>query len=145
MATDTLPETGAVAALQQTGLRVTRQRVAVLRVVAHHPHATADEILTSIHGQTITRQAVYLIVSDLVRVGLLRRLDVPGQPARYETDRHDNHHHALCSGCGLVVDVPCARGVTPCLEPASDIGITVTTADVLYRGLCLRCQTTSST
>lgn len=142
MATDTLPETGAARALQNSGLKVTRQRVAVMEGVAQHPHATADEILAAIRGQSITRQAVYLIVSDLVRVGLLRRLDVPGQPARYETDRHDNHHHALCSGCGLVIDVPCARGSAPCLEPRGDIGIAVTTADVLYRGLCTPCQTT---
>ena len=40
-----------------------------------------------------------------VRVGLLRRIEPAGSPARYETRTADNHHHLVCRACGRTVEV----------------------------------------
>ncbi|WP_203567245.1 Fur family transcriptional regulator [Aestuariimicrobium ganziense] len=133
----------AAEALRQAGLRITRQRLAVIDAIRTHPHASVDEILEQLGaGASITRQAIYLIVADLSQAGIVRRLDLPGHASRYELDEHDNHHHAVCDSCGLVLDVPCHTGSAPCLEAPVPLALDVRVADVVYRGLCRDCTTT---
>jgi Fe2+ or Zn2+ uptake regulation protein len=133
------------ATLRDAGRRVTRQRLAVLAVVEHAAHATADDVVTAARAELpdITVQSVYVVLSDLTDAGLLRRIELPGSPARYETRVADNHHHAMCTGCGRIEDVDCAVGHAPCLTPHWAPGarpMTIRIADVLYQGLCADCR-----
>ncbi len=132
--------------LRGAGLRVTRQRVATLRALAVHRHATVDDIVTSLRDELpkVSFQAVYLVVADLLAAGLVSRLDRPGQASRYELERRDNHHHVMCTGCGRVEDVPCAVGAAPCLHPSDTHDMDIAVADVLFRGLCRDCRQRSA-
>ncbi len=136
------------AALHAHNRRVTRQRLAVLTAVERLPHATADAAATAVRAAipNITVQSVYVILADLTEVGLLRRIDTPHSPARYETRVGDNHHHAICTGCGRIEDVDCAVGHAPCLTPEWTPGarrMTIQIAEVLYQGLCDDCRSAS--
>src|SRR5690242_14339708 len=97
------------ARLRDAGLRVTAPRVAVLSTVAANPHSDADEIATEVRRQlgSVSTQAIYDVLGACVRVGLLRRIEPAGSPARYETRTADNHHHLVCRSCGTVADVDC--------------------------------------
>lgn len=132
--------------LRGAGLRVTRQRVATLRALAVHRHATVDDIVTSLRDELpkVSFQAVYLVVADLLAAGLVSRLDLPGQASRDELERRDNHHHVMCTGCGRVEDVPCAVGAAPCLHPSDTHDMDIAVADVLFRGLCRDCRQRSA-
>lgn len=129
--------------LRAKGRRVTKQRLAVLNAVQNHPHATAEEIVQGVRQEipTITVQSVYVVLADLVEIGMLQRFEPPGTPALYETRTGDNHHHAFCIRCGKVEDVDCAVGAAPCLTPSDYHGMALISADVLYQGICVRCQT----
>ncbi|TKV29392.1 transcriptional repressor [Arthrobacter sp. NamB2] len=134
------------AALHAHHRRVTRQRLAVLAAVEQCPHATADDAATAVRAELphITVQSVYVILADLTDIGLLRRIETPHSPARYETRVGDNHHHAVCTGCGRIEDVDCAVGHAPCLTPEWSPGasrMTIQIAEVLYQGLCDGCRT----
>jgi Fur family ferric uptake transcriptional regulator len=59
---------------------------------------------------------------------------------RYEARVGDNHHHVVCRDCGLTVDVDCAHGDAPCLEPEQSHGFSLDEAEVTYWGLCPTCQ-----
>lgn len=128
--------------LHAGGRRVTKQRLAVLTAVEHAPHAAAEEILTAVRGPLpdITIQSVYVVLMDLTGIGLLRKIDPPGSPSRYETRTGDNHHHAVCTGCGRIEDVDCAVGHAPCLTPSNTGGMQIEVAEVLFRGLCTNCR-----
>ncbi len=133
------------AALHSRDRRVTRQRLAVLAAVDAVPHATAEDVSVAVQAQLphITVQSVYVILADLMDVNLLRRIDTPHSPARYETRVGDNHHHAVCTGCGRIEDVDCAVGHAPCLTPAWSPGVrhmTIEIAEVVYQGLCDSCR-----
>lgn len=132
----------ATALLRSAGMRVTRQRVATLQSLAGHQHATVDQIVTALAGDLpkVSFQAVYLVVADLVAGGIINRLDLPGQPSRYELNRRDNHHHVVCTSCGRVEDVACAVGAAPCLHPSETHDMDIAIADVLYRGVCRECR-----
>lgn len=137
------------APLRAAGRRVTRQRLAVLAAVDRLPHSTADDVVTAVRAELtdITLQSVYVVLSDLTVSGLLRRIEPPNSPARYETRVNDNHHHAVCTGCGRIEDVDCAVGHAPCLTPSWSPGssqMTIQIADVVYQGLCNDCREASA-
>mgnify|MGYP003520761394 CR=1 FL=1 len=129
------------AQLRAHGRRVTKQRLAVLDAVDHSPHAGADEVAAIVRATLpdISLQSVYVVLTDLTETGMLRRIEPPHSPARYETRVDDNHHHAMCTGCGRIEDVDCAVGHAPCLTPSDTHGMTIQIADVLYQGLCADC------
>ena len=132
--------------IRTAGLRVTRQRVAVLDAVEAKPHTTAATVLASISTVLpgVSHQAVYDCLGHLTEAGLLRRLIMDGGPAIYETRTHDNHHHCVCRACGLVVDVDCAVGVAPCLDLAGATDFVIDESEVIHRGLCRSCSAARS-
>ncbi|MFA6300044.1 MAG: transcriptional repressor, partial [Nocardioides sp.] len=68
-----------------------------------------------------------------------------GSVARYESRIGDNHHHVVCRSCGVIADVDCAVGETPCLTASDDSGFTIDEAEVIYWGLCPVCTTAPQT
>ena len=133
--------------LRQHGIQVTAQRLAVLRAVATHPHATADTVAEAVRAEigSISLQAVYDSLSLLVSEGLLRRIQPSGSPARFEDRVGDNHHHLICRVCNRMVDVDCATGAAPCLQAVDDQGYRIEMAEVTYWGVCPDCSTAQST
>ncbi|MBE1523258.1 Fur family transcriptional regulator [Nesterenkonia lutea] len=130
------------ARLRERGLRVTRQRLAVLEAVAAQPHRPAEAVHAAVrqHLPEITVQSVYTVLHDLTARELLRRFDPPGSPACYETRTHDNHHHAICTLCGRIEDVECVHGKAPCLQAPASLGMQIQIADVVFRGVCSSCS-----
>ncbi|NLE78570.1 MAG: transcriptional repressor [Rhodococcus sp.] len=130
------------ALLRSVGLRVTAPRVAVLNAVTAQPHSDVDDIATIVRRELgkVSTQAVYDVLNACTAAGLLRRIEPAGSPARFETRTGDNHHHLVCRNCGTVVDVDCAVGAAPCLEPSGNHGFVVDEAEVVFWGLCEQCQ-----
>jgi Fe2+ or Zn2+ uptake regulation protein len=129
--------------LRGAGLRVTTPRISVLEVLDASPdHPRVDQVIERVRaaGMSISTQAAYDVCEALHRAGLARRIEPAGGPVRYESRVGDNHHHLVCRGCGLAVDVECAVGVAPCLEPDDRRGFRLDQAEVTYWGLCPDCQ-----
>ena len=128
--------------LRGAALRVTRPRVAVLAAVHEHPHADTDSIIRVVREDLgeVSHQAVYDVLRALTAVGLVRRIEPSGSVARYESRVGDNHHHVVCRSCGVIADVDCAVGDTPCLTASNDQGFAIDEAEVIYWGLCLDCS-----
>ena len=132
------------ALLRGVGLRVTQQRLAVLEALERHPHASADVVLSAVRAtRSVSHQAVYDVLHTLADIGLVRRIQPAGSVARYELRVGDNHHHVVCRSCGDVVDIDCAVGSAPCLDPSElDVhapGFVLHEAEVTYWGLCAAC------
>lgn len=127
--------------LRERGVKVTAQRLAVLRAVSGRPHITADDVFELVTKDigAISRQAVYDALGILVDEDLIRRIQPAGSAARFEGRVGDNHHHLICRVCGRLVDVDCAVGSTPCLTPADDMGYEIDEAEVAYWGRCPDC------
>lgn len=90
----------------------------------------------------MSHQAVYDCLRALTAARLVRRIQPPGSVARYESRVGDNHHHVVCRSCGMIADVDCATGATPCLTPSDDHGYVIDEAEVVYWGICPDCSTT---
>ena len=133
--------TGPSEILRDRGLRVTAQRLAVLRAVSGTPHATAGTLVQTVRDEigSVSTQAVYDVLEVLTENGLLRRIQPAGSPARYEARVGDNHHHLVCRVCDRMLDVDCALGDPPCLTAAEDFGFEIDEAEVIYWGRCPDC------
>ncbi len=134
-------------ALRERGYRVTSQRLAVLRAVAREPHLTADAVAETVRAElgAISLQAVYDVLAVLIDVGLIRRIQPAGSPARFEARVSDNHHHVICRTCGRTADVDCAVGTAPCLTAIDNRGYEIDEAEVIYWGRCAECQSPTRT
>jgi len=127
--------------LRGAGLRVTAARVALLETVRDGAHLDVDAIASGVRDRVghISLQAVYEALHALTAARLIRRIEPAGSPARFEGRVGDNHHHVVCRSCGVVADVDCAVGDTPCLTASDDHGFTIDEAEVVYWGLCPDC------
>lgn len=128
--------------LRDNGLRVTAPRHAVLEWLVGHPHATVEQVHHGVSGRigTISKQAVYDVLSVCVDTGLVRQIKPAGHPARFERRTGDNHHHLVCRGCGCITDTDCHTGQAPCLSPSHHHGFDIDEAEVVFWGLCVDCQ-----
>ena len=146
MATVTPSESPELEDLRVAGLRVTAPRLAVLAAVREGDHLAVEEIALIARGRlgAVSTQAVYDVLRALNGAGLVRRIEPPGGPARFESRVGDNHHHLICRACPTVLDVDCAAGSAPCLEPSFAPGYSIDEAEIIYWGLCPACQPPTS-
>lgn len=130
--------------LRDVGLRVTRPRLAVLAELAGRPHVDIETIAAGARGRlgAVSTQAIYDVVNALTGVGLLRRVEPAGSRAHFEIETGDNHHHLVCRGCGVIIDIPCATGQAPCLEIGDQHDFCVDEAEVTFWGRCPSCRST---
>jgi len=140
------PSTAAAQQLRERGLRVTAGRLAVLRAVATLDHPDAGLVVDVVRSRlgSVSTQAVYDTLAALTRVGLLRRIEPAGSPARYETRVGDNHHHLICRSCRRILDVDCAAGAAPCMHPSDDRGFEIDEAEVVFWGECEACRSATT-
>ncbi len=130
------------ALLRSAGLRVTSPRLAVLAVVDSRPHIAAEDVASTVRERlgAVSTQTVYDALRVCTEVGLMRKIEPAGSPARYERRTGDNHHHLVCRHCGHIEDVECAVGHAPCLTADRDHGFRIDEAEVNYWGTCPDCQ-----
>jgi len=131
--------------LRDSGLRVTKQRVAVVSALAEAPHSGAEAVFTRVRREVgqVSTQAVYDVLNTLTDRGLLRRIQPAGSSARYELRVGDNHHHVVCRRCRAVADVDCATGTAPCLDAGGlehTPGFVIDEAEVTFWGVCSTCS-----
>jgi Fe2+ or Zn2+ uptake regulation protein len=137
--------------IRDRGLRVTQPRVAVLGVLdaatERREHLLVAEVVARARAVRagVSVQAVYDCLGALSAAGLVRSVEVAGSPTRYETRVGDNHHHLVCRSCARTVDVDCAVGAAPCLDPSESQGFVVDEAEVVFWGTCPDCTATTAT
>ena len=120
---------------------MTQPRVAVLDAVRRLPHADTESLIGAVRAELgeVSHQAVYDVLRAFTDAGLVRKIQPLGTVARYESRVGDNHHHAVCRGCGAIADVDCAVGQTPCLTASDTRGFVIDEAEVIYWGTCPSC------
>ncbi len=81
--------------LDDSGLRCTPQRYAVMAFLMEHPtHPTAAEIFEAVNraDPRSSRATIYNNLTDLVKAGLVREVAVEGRAARFDA-RGMRHYH----------------------------------------------------
>lgn len=122
------------------GLKVTPQRLAVLRVLLEsHDHPAPEAVFQRVRGglPSVSLATVYKVLASLEAAGLASRVGVPGDANRYDANLAP-HHHLICTRCGDVADHH-DPGLAPALPRALG-GFVPSEARVQIFGLCARCR-----
>ena len=129
---------------RERGLKVTPQRQCIFRLLhGNDVHPTADAVYAAASAEmpTISLKTVYQTLNDLAAMGEIQQLDLGTGSTRFDPNV-DGHHHLVCTACGRVKDVYATPRVR--VSPEQLGGFTVTTTEVVLRGLCDRCSTRST-
>lgn len=129
--------------LRERGLRITPQRRAVVQSLSgEHVHLTAEQIHASARALVpeVSLATVYNTLNELVSMGEITELHVGDGSARYDPKVGPDHHHLICTGCGLMFDVEPSGMAGLGLASDQQHGMQVETVEVTFRGLCPDCQ-----
>src|SRR5689334_3289658 len=121
--------------LEDSGLRCTPQRYAVMQFLTEHSsHPTAAEIFEAVNrlDPRSSRATIYNNLSDLVEAGLVREVAVEGRAARFDL-RGMRHHHFICDRCGNVEDMEWYEVPNP--APGSLGKRLLRECELIFRGL----------
>lgn len=94
-------------ALRAAGVRITRQRAALLHILASsddHPDATELHKRASAIDPSISLSTVYRTLSVLEQQGVVHRHAFEGAPARFETADMEHHDHLIDVDTGMVIE-----------------------------------------
>jgi Fur family ferric uptake transcriptional regulator len=94
-------------ALREAGLRMTRQRQALIEVLAGATdHPDASELLARVRlvDPSTSLSTVYRTLSVLEGCGLIHRRSFEGAPARFETAADAHHDHIVDLETGAVIE-----------------------------------------
>jgi Fe2+ or Zn2+ uptake regulation protein len=128
--------------LATRGLRATRQRVAILRLLrSARGHPTAAEVHRSVQREQtrVSLKTVYECLDSLVAAGLASCVVEGGGPHRYE-GRSEPHYHARCSACGSLEDLAPSSDGHIRTRTALPEGFAVQRIAVTLVGRCARCR-----
>ena len=92
--------------LQQRGLKITPQRVAVLQALyTLNNHPTAQQIIDFVHKKysNVATGTIYKTLDTLVEKGVITKVRTADEAARYD-GRIDNHHHLYIEGSNRIED-----------------------------------------
>lgn len=84
----------------------------------------------------VSLATVYRTVKALEGLGEIVRVDLPGEPPRYELAGKEHHHHFRCDSCGLAFEIPGCPGGMARLVPK---GFRVQRHEITLFGVCDRC------
>lgn len=132
--------------LSRRGIRLTRQRRVLLRIIDTAPeHLNVEVLLRQARrfDPRLNRVTVYRTLDLLKRFGLVDELDLlhlRGHQHYYETRGARDHIHVACLGCGKVREVESELFDRLKRQVERDCDITITVARTEIGGYCAKCR-----
>lgn len=123
--------------LQQTGLKATPQRVAILKTIEESGHASVDEIynILKISFPSMSLATIYKNVNFLRNESVLDEINIRDSKPKYEVVKH-SHGHFVCKKCKKVIDFKVESVCNPIHEEIEKVD----ESDVFLYGICKDCK-----
>jgi len=135
-----------VESCRRANIRMTQQRLEILREVASNEfHPDAEMVFQEVRERLphVSLDTVYRTLASLERLGAIRKVSALHGAARYDADTCQ-HHHFICSACGIVRDL---HGID-LTRLLSDPGVRergdVASVHAEFHGTCAACLTAAA-
>lgn len=133
--------------LRDAGLRLTHQRLEIVRqIAADETHPDVETVYRAVRERvpTIALDTVYRTLAMLTGQGLINRVTLTPGAARFDPNATP-HHHFVCAHCRLIRDVQSTE--LDAIQPPTDVlGIGLPDAvTVQFTGICSACQSKDTT
>ncbi len=120
--------------LRHAGLRPTRQRIALGRIIfaKGHRHLSAEDLHTEAEaaGFRVSLATVYNALNQFTQAGLLREVAIDGGRTFFDTNVTD-HHHFFVEGEGRLIDLVGDVGIDGL--PEAPAGMEIVSVEVVVR------------
>lgn len=135
--------------LRSHDLRLTRQRLEILRVIYRtHKHVSAEDLYEMLKADgsasalRISRATVYRTLGLLAEGGFVQALDLGrDRGTLYEhTMGHEHHDHMICLACGKIIEFHDDRLEEVQARAIERHGFAATSHRLNVFGKCSRCQ-----
>ncbi len=129
--------------LKESDCRITPQRHAVLRVLAHsHDHPSAEIIFDELlpHFPTMSLATVYKTLNLLKKEGEVLELEFSEHGNRYDGKKPYPHPHVICTACGTIIDPPQLNLEEITQKMMEETGFKITSHRLDFFGLCEKCK-----
>jgi Fur family peroxide stress response transcriptional regulator len=127
--------------LRDTGLKVTPQRLSVMRIVLEKPgHFKVEDVYRRIKvtEPTITLATVYNIFKAMTEKGILKSFELDG--ATWFENNTEVHANLSCENCGKIEDIEIPE-IGQLIQKFSMGKYKVRSASIVLKGLCSECAT----
>jgi Fe2+ or Zn2+ uptake regulation protein len=127
--------------LRERGMRVTPQRVVLLRALRElDRHVTADELLDAVSDSlpNVSLPTIYATLDLFEELGMVRRVQRAGT-ALFDP-RMEPHHHLICTSCGSIEDLDSDLGTEDLERAAARQGFERERVEAVVLGRCTRCR-----
>jgi len=132
-----------VAKLRAMDLRITPQRLAILRIVAESEgHPSTEEIYDrmKVDYPTMSPATVYKTMTLLKALGEVLELGFPDGVNRYDGSKPYPHPHVICLKCKKIIDLELGS-LQHLIEAAGkEAGFRIFSHRLDFFGLCPECQ-----
>jgi Fur family peroxide stress response transcriptional regulator len=132
-----------VAKLRAQNLRLTPQRLAILRILApSEGHPSIEEIFDrmKVDFPTMSLATVYKTMTLLKELDEVLELGFPEGVNRYDGSKPYPHPHVICLKCKKIID-PELGSLQPLIEAAGkETGFRIFSHRLDFFGLCPECQ-----
>lgn len=125
--------------LKKKRLKVTPQRLAILREIEQRGHTTIENIYDRIleNYPSTSLATIYKNITILCESDILSEVKAPGYKQRYEL-KSQKHVHVMCEKCGSLEDLYIDySGLQSLCEEAS--GYTLNGLSAVFTGTCKKC------
>ena len=129
--------------LKENGHKLTPQRLAVAKVLAHsNTHPSVEDIYKQLKGPfpTMSLATIYRNVMLLKSLGEVLELGFPDGSNRYDGNKPKPHPHVICVKCKKVIDPDLATLKDMTAEVADETGFKILTHRLDFFGLCSDCM-----
>jgi len=129
--------------MKQHGLRMTPQRLAILKVLSvSHGHPSIEDIYEKIRVNypTTSLATVYKTVATLKEEGEVLELGFASASSRYDGNKPYPHPHLICTKCQSIID-PEVDSIDRLGEKIAKIyGYDMVSHRIDIYGICPKCQ-----
>jgi Fur family peroxide stress response transcriptional regulator len=129
--------------LRQTGLRITPQRLAILKALSENKeHPGAGEIYAAVKAEfpTTSIATVYKTLAVMKTIGEVLELEFSNDYNRYDGNTPGAHPHLICVKCRRIVDPELASLDEMTEKLASETGYTIISHRLDFYGVCPECR-----
>jgi len=129
------PDSSVLDQLRAAGLRPTRQRLALAKLLfgRGHCHVTAEDLFNEAKQAhvDVSLATIYNALHDFTAKGMLREISIGSNSSYFDTNIGD-HHHFYFEGSGRLQDIP-QDSVQIAALPDAPEGAKISRVDVIVR------------
>ena len=132
---------GLISRLQEKGLKLTPQRLAIIQALVknHEAHPGASLIYKEARkrAKSVSLSTVYAALKEFSESGLIRQLEFDRMENRYDGNLSD-HVNLICKRCGKIIDYHIPANLEP-RDIGRKAGFVVTDTRMEFHGYCRDC------